>query len=139
VARKIPVYVIARTVPLLQRFLEAPRTILPDTLAKSPRKPLLHTVSDRLSIGSGPNRIEIYPLRGETSERQMMIYFPEHKLLYGSDVFQKTPDGKYFYPQTVSEVAAAVAREHLSVERFFMMHMGVTPWQDALDVLRDAS
>jgi hypothetical protein len=24
------------------------------------------------------------------------------------------------------------------VERFFMMHMGVTPWQDALDVLRDA-
>ena len=139
VARKIPVYVVARTVPLLQRFLDAPRTILPDALAKSPRKPLLHQVSDRVAIGSGPNRIEIYPLRGETSERQMMVYFPEHKLLYGSDVFQKTPDGKYFYPQTVSEVAAAVEREHLSVERFFMMHMGVTPWQDALGVLRDAS
>ena len=37
----------------------------------------------------------------------MMVYFPEHKLLYGSDAFQKLPDGKYFYPQTVSEVAAA--------------------------------
>jgi hypothetical protein len=138
VARGIPVYAVARTVPLLQRFLNAPRTIFPDALAKSPRKPALHPVSGKLVIGSGPNRMEIYPLRGETSERQMMVYFPEHKLLYGSDAFQKTPDGKYFYPQTVSEVVAAVESEHLNVERFFMMHMGVTPWQDALDVLRDA-
>lgn len=138
VARGIPVYAAARTVPLLQRFLNAPRTILPDALAKSPRKPLLHPVRDKVVIGSGPNRMEIYPLRGETSERQMMVYFPEHKLLYGSDTFQKTPDGKYFYLQTVSEVVAAVEREHLTVERFFMMHMGVTPWHDALDVLRDA-
>jgi glyoxylase-like metal-dependent hydrolase (beta-lactamase superfamily II) len=138
VARGIPVYVVARTVPLLQRFLNAPRTILPDALAKSPGKPLLRPVSDKVVIGSGPNRMEIYPLRGESSERQMMVYFPEHKLLYGSDAFQKTPDDKYFYSQTVSEVVAAVEREHLPVERFFMMHMGITPWQDALDVLRDA-
>ncbi len=67
----------------------------------------------------------------------MMVYFPEHKLLYGSDVFQKTPDGKYFYPQTISEVAAAVEREHLAVERFFMMHMGITPWQEAQDTLQN--
>jgi glyoxylase-like metal-dependent hydrolase (beta-lactamase superfamily II) len=138
VARGIPVYAVARTVPLLQRFLNAPRAILPDALAKAPRKPLLRPVNNKVTIGSGPNRMEIYPLRGETSERQMMVYFPELKLLYGSDIFQKTPDGKYFYAQTVSEVAAAVEREHLAVERFFMMHMGITPWQDALDLLRNA-
>jgi hypothetical protein len=137
VARKIPVYAVARTVPLLQRFLDTPRTILPDALARSPRKPLFHAVNEKVAIGSGPNRIEIYPIRGETSERQMMVYFPEHKLLYGSDVFQKTPDGKYFYPQTISEVAAAVEREHLAVERFFMMHMGITLWQEAQDTLRN--
>jgi hypothetical protein len=82
--------------------------------------------------------MEIYPIRGETSEGQMMVYFPEHKLLYGSDVFQKLPDGKYFYDQTISEVAAAVEREHLAVETFFMMHMGLTPWQDALKELQTA-
>jgi hypothetical protein len=135
VARGVPVYAVARTVPLLQRFLSAPRTILPDALAKAPRKPELRLVNAKLALGAGPNRMEIYPLRGETTERQMMVYFPEHKLLYGSDAFQKTPDGKWFYTQTISEVAAAVEREHLAVETFFMMHMGITPWQDALQAL----
>lgn len=135
VAKGIPVYAVQRTQPLLQRFLSAPRTAFSDSLAKTPRKPELRLVSTKLLLGVGPNRIEIYPLRGETTERQMMVYFPEHKLLYGSDAFQKLSDGKYFIPQTVSEVAAAVQREHLAVETFFMMHMGLTPWPDALQSL----
>jgi len=138
VARGIPLYAVQRTRPLLERFLSAPRTRFPDALAKAPRKPDLRLVSEKVSLGAGPNRMEIYPLRGETSERQMMIYFPEHKLLYGSDTFQKLPDGKYFYTQTVSEVVAAVEREHLPVETFFMMHIGLTPWQSALNDVKTA-
>jgi glyoxylase-like metal-dependent hydrolase (beta-lactamase superfamily II) len=138
VARGIPVYAVPRTRPLLERFLNAPRTRFPDALSKSPRKAELRLVSEKLVIGAGPNRMEIYPVRGETSERQMMVYFPEHKLLYGSDVFQKLSDGKYFYDQTISEVVAAAEREHLAVETFFMMHMGLTPWQDALKELQAA-
>lgn len=137
VARGIPVYLVDRTQPLLERFLAAPRTIHPDALARSPRKAVFHPVSSRIVIGSGPNRMELYPYRGETSERQMMVYFPAHKLLYGSDPFQY--DGKqYFYPQTVSEVVDAVTREHLVVEKFFMMHITVTPWTEALKVVQDA-
>jgi glyoxylase-like metal-dependent hydrolase (beta-lactamase superfamily II) len=138
VARGIPVFVLQRTLPLLQRVLSAPRSRFPDALARAPRKPELRLVTEKVVIGEGPNRMEIYPLRGETSERQMMVYFPEHKLLYGSDAFQKLPDGKYFYPQTVSEVVAAVDRERLVVETFFMMHMALTPWQDALKVQQAA-
>jgi hypothetical protein len=41
--------------------------------------------------------------------------------------YQQSSDGTYFYPQTVSEVADAVTREHLSVDKFFMMHIGLTP------------
>lgn len=139
VARGIPVYAVQRTLPLLQRFLNAPRTRLPDALAKTPRKPVFHLVSKKMLLGSGPNRLEIYPLSGETTERQMMVYFPEYKLLYGSDAFQKTPDGTWFYPQTMSEVAGAVEREHLTVENFFMMHMSLTPWQEALKAIQAAS
>jgi hypothetical protein len=135
VAKGIPIYAMQRTKPLLQRFLSAPRIAFPDSLAKSPRNPELRLVNAKLVLGAGPNRMEIYPLRGETTERQMMVYFPEHRLLYGSDAFQKLSDGKYFIPQTVSEVAAAVLREHLAVETFFMMHMGLTPWPDALQSL----
>ena len=60
----------------------------------------------------------------------MMVYFPEHHLLYGSDPFQTLPDGTYFYPQTVTELTDAVAREHLQPERFFMMHVAPTPWTE---------
>jgi hypothetical protein len=82
--------------------------------------------------------MELYPIHGETSERQMMAYFPEHKLLYGSDPFQKQEDGTFFYPQTVYELQSAVAREHLAVERFFMMHVGLTPWAEAVKAVHEA-
>ena len=68
----------------------------------------------------------------------MMVYFPEHKLLYGSDPFQQLEDGKLFYPQTVSELVSAVEREHLSVERFFMMHIGPNFWTMATQAVQDA-
>ncbi|MGC2656366.1 MAG: hypothetical protein WA324_00205 [Bryobacteraceae bacterium] len=87
-------------------------------------------MSDKTLLGTGKNRIELYPLRGETSERQMMVYFPEYRLLYGSDPFQQNDDGSYFYPQTVSELRDAVQRNHLIVDRFFVMHIGPSPWTD---------
>jgi glyoxylase-like metal-dependent hydrolase (beta-lactamase superfamily II) len=139
VARGIPVYAVPRTLPLLQRFLSAPRTRFPDALAKSSRKPVFRFVNEKVTVGSGPNRMEVYPLSGETTERQLMVYFPEHKLLYGSDAFQKTPDGNWFYPQTISEVTGAAEREHLAVENFFMMHMSVTQWQEAVKATQSAT
>jgi hypothetical protein len=133
VARGVALYVLDRTLPLLRRLVAAPRTRQLDALARSPRTPRFVPVSGKTVIGSGPNRIEIYPINGQTTERQMMVYFPGHKLLYGSDAFQKF-GGQYFYPQTISEVREAVAREHLDVNTFFMMHMGPTAWREVLSV-----
>ena len=137
VARGIPVYVLDRTAPLIERFLRSPRKRIPDSLAKSPRAADLRAVSGKTTIGTGANRLEIYPIHGETSERQMMVYFPEHKLLYGSDPFQQMEDGKIFYPQTVSELQSAVEREHLTVDRFFMMHIGPNPWTMVTKTVED--
>jgi hypothetical protein len=67
-----------------------------------------------------------------------MVYFPGHQLLYGSDPFQKLDDVSYFSAQTDSELAHAVGREHLSVEEFFMMHMGITPWGELATVIEKA-
>jgi hypothetical protein len=129
VARGIPIYAVDLNIPILTRFVSAPRTGFPDALATNPRKPDFHPISSKTLLGTGPNRIEIYPLRGETAERQMMVYFPEHKLLYGSDPFQQDEHG-YFYPQTVWELVHAVEREKLTVVTFFMMHVGPTPWSE---------
>jgi len=138
VARGIPVYAVDRSVPLINRLLSSPHTRTPDALARKPRKAEIRGTHGRIELGSGPNRLVIVPLRGETTERQMLVYLPEKKLLYGSDAFQKRQDGSYFHPQTISEVADVVQREHLEVEKFFMMHMEVTPWQQAVDALTAA-
>jgi hypothetical protein len=130
IARGIPVYALDLNLPILQRLVSAPRTMFPDLLANSPRPPDFHVVAEKTVLGDGPNRLELYPIRGETSERQMMVYFPAHRLLYGSDPFQKDQSGMYFYPQTVWELKHAVDREKLQVDTFFMMHMGPTPWGD---------
>jgi endoglucanase Acf2 len=115
-----------------------PYTSRPDRQQADPKKPQFHLVSGRVSVGGGSNRIEIYPIDGETSERQMMVYFPEHHLLYGSDPFQQTPDGSFFYPQTVTELMDAVERNHLDVQKFLMMHVGVTPWSDLAKAVEKA-
>ncbi len=86
--------------------------------------------STRNGRDSNPQYLGVKAYAGETSERQMMVYFPQHRLLYGSDPFQKQGDGSYFLPQTVSELTDAAARERLPVESFFMMHMGLTPWAE---------
>lgn len=130
VAEGVPIYALDLNRTILERVISGKRVTKPDELGRKPRKPIFHFVSDKTVLGEGENRIELYPLRGETSERQMMVYFPEHHLLYGSDPFQQQDDGSYFYPQTVTELLDAVHREKLRPERFFMMHIGPTPWTD---------
>ncbi len=128
VAQGIPIYALDLNRPILDRVIAAPHTSKPDALQRAPRKAVYHLVHGKTLLGAGANRIEIYPIRGETSERQMMVFFPEHHLLYGSDPFQTSSDGSFFYPQTVTELTDAVQREHLQVDEFFMMHIGPTPW-----------
>jgi len=138
VAHGIPVYLLDRTVALIERLLRSSRTRYPDSLARSPHPAELRSVSSKTVIGAGANRMEIYPIHGETSERQLMVYFPKYKLLYGSDPFQQLEDGTFFYPQTVSELKNAVERENLPVDRFFMMHIGPNPWSKVLQTVNDA-
>ena len=85
-------------------------------------------MSSKAIVGTGENRLEIYPVRGESSERQMMVYLPSHHLLYGSDVFQQNENGSFAFPEQVLELSTAVHREGLLVDRVFLMHVGAIPW-----------
>jgi hypothetical protein len=63
----------------------------------------------------------------------MMIYLPEHRLLYTSDLFSLLPDGSAFLPQFVQEMIDTVKREGLEVKETVGMHYDVTPWQKIVD------
>ncbi|WP_457313397.1 hypothetical protein [Sphingomonas sp. UYAg733] len=138
VAAGIPIYHLDINAPILKRVIAAPYTSRPDALQRKPRQAILRPISGATTLGTGANRMVIYPLHGEVSERQMMIWFPDHRLLYGSDPFQGGGERGYSFPQAVSEVTDATAREGLKPERFFMMHIGPTPWSELARSIAEA-
>ena len=139
VAQGIPVYILDLNQPLLERMLAAPHTLSPDALTQSPHKPAWRIVSGKTVVGSGANRMELYPLRGASTERQLMVYFPEHRLLYASDTLAINDDHSLYDPELMREVVAAVEREHLTVDTVFAMHQAPIPWAQAVELVRKAT
>jgi hypothetical protein len=126
-----PLYVLDLNVPLLKRFLSAS----PVTAGHTAN---FRVLASKESLGTGENRMELYPLRGASTERQYMVYFPARHLLYASDTLVMNANHTLYDPQLMHEVRQAVEREHLSVETVYAMHEGPTPWKDVIALL-DAS
>jgi len=98
--------------------------------AKQAAKSKFQNSARQTLIGDGANRLELYPIRTETGERMMMVYLPEHKLLYASDLVQKSLNGSFFMPQYLSEVMQAAKREKIDVGNVFAFHTDLTPWAE---------
>ncbi len=139
VALGLPVYILDLNQPLLNRLIQAPHKSHPDLLARSPRAPKWRIVSQPLRVGSGENRMELYPLRGASTERQYMVYFPEHRLLYVSDTLSLDEHGALYDPELMREVIQAVKREGLQVKTAFAMHQGPVSWEQILALVDKAS
>jgi hypothetical protein len=128
VAMGLPVYILDLNKPLLDRLVASSRHLHPDLLAQSPRQPKWRIVAQKVQVGTGANRMELYPLRGAATERQYMVYFPEHQLLYASDTLALNADGSLYAPELMREVMEAVKREKLAVTTVFAMHQEPVPW-----------
>lgn len=140
IAQHFPVYILDLNRPLLDRMMAAPHALDPDAFEQSrPAKSApWKLVSHKEEIGSGANRVELYPLRGASTERQYMVYFPEHHLLYASDTLVVNDDNTLYDPELMNEVVQAVTRENLKVDTVFAMHQGPTPWEKVLTLLQKA-
>jgi hypothetical protein len=139
VAEKLPVYVLDLNRDLVGRAVRAPHRLHPDQQQTAPQTPQWRVVAGRLQLGSGANRMVLYPLRGAATERQYMVYFPEHRLLYASDTLALDSKTHALYdPQQMHEVIQAAQREHLAVDRVFAMHEGPTPWAEVVQKVEAA-
>ncbi len=136
VAEGIPVYILDLNRPLLDKMIGAPHTLDPDALEKMQhaKSPNWKIVSGREEIGAGENRMELYPLRGASTERQYMVYFPELRLLYASDTLALEGD-KLYDPELMHEVVQAVERAKIKVDTVFAMHQGPMPWSQVLALI----
>lgn len=140
VAKGIPVYALDLNVSILTRILKAPRTFAPDALSKTPKAPVFRSVADRMTLGSGDTRMELIPVRGETGERMMLVWFPGLKLLYSSDLIQRDRTGKSFFMMEMpAEVVDTAAREKLDgIDKVFGMHLPPTEWSEVTGAVRKA-
>jgi hypothetical protein len=138
VALGLPVYILDLNRPLLDRLVHSSHSLHPDALERSPRSPKWRLVSTKVVVGQGSNRIELYPLRGASTERQYMIYFPARHLLYASDTLVLNDDGSLYDPELMREVIQAVKREGLEVETVYGMHQGPTSWTQVVALVDKA-
>ncbi|MGD0892846.1 MAG: MBL fold metallo-hydrolase [Terracidiphilus sp.] len=138
VAEGLPVFILDMNRPLLDRMVSAQHALDPDALEKAANKPVWTIVSGKRELGSGANRMELYPLRGAATERQYMVYFPEHRLLYASDTLALNEDGSLYDPELMNEVAQAVTREKLTVDKVFAMHQGPVEWDKVMALIEKA-
>ena len=138
VARGIPLYALDVNRPILERLISSTRRADPDALGRQRKNPIFRLVVNKTTIGSGPNRLELYPMRTESGERMMMVFLPGHHLLYGSDLVQQRRDGSFFMPEYLSELVEASGREKLTVNAVFAMHLGPKPWRDIEVAVADA-
>lgn len=138
VAEKLPVYALDLNLPILKRMVAAPHTLRPDDLQTQPGPARWVAVSGMCEIGRGANRVVLYPLRGASTGRQYMVYFPGHKLLYASDTLVLESAHKLYDPELMHEVMQAVQREHLRVDTVYAMHQGPVPWSQVAGLVASA-
>lgn len=128
----IRIYHPARNRFILEKLLNSTYNTAPDRFAGI-RRPsyVLFGITDSLTVGSGNNRLVLYAYRTETGDRQLMVYFPQHKLLYTSDHYQpKDANGKYWNSEIVSEVYNSIRFRKLDVREFYAMHSnGLIPFE----------
>jgi hypothetical protein len=138
IAQGLPVYILDLNRPLLDKMIGAPHALDSDALEnlKKPADPHWNIVAEKVDIGSGEDRVELYPLRGASTERQYMVYFPEHHLLYASDTLALNDDGSLYDPELMHEVVQAVERENLKVDTVFAMHQGPMPWDKVIALIQ---
>ena len=92
-------------------------------------------ITDTLAVGTGANRLVMYAYKTETGDRQMMVYFPQHKLLYTTDHYQgKNQKGVYWNPEIVWEVYQSIIARKLDVKQFYAMHSrGPIPFDEMVN------
>jgi glyoxylase-like metal-dependent hydrolase (beta-lactamase superfamily II) len=85
--------------PFYERVFTAPRTLNPDRLSKSPRKPTFETIADRKVLTDGSQTLELHHLRGNGhNEGFIVAYLPKERILIEADAYNPPADASAAFP-----------------------------------------
>ncbi|MGY4396331.1 hypothetical protein ACVWZA_001511 [Sphingomonas sp. UYAg733] len=137
-AQGIPIYALDRNVPVVKALLSAPHKLRPDTLARRPQKTSIIPVSSPISLGTGPGRLTLYPIR-RASGPMLMVHLPAVEMLHTAEMVQPLgPGGALILPESLQEITDEVAVRGIKVKTMIGMHMSPTPWSWVTDALVEA-
>ena len=72
----------------LTKALTAPRTLAPDSMSKSGKKPIIETVQEKRILTDGTRVVEIYHVQGLPHvEGMLVVYLPKERILGYADMF----------------------------------------------------
>jgi glyoxylase-like metal-dependent hydrolase (beta-lactamase superfamily II) len=76
----------------LLKALSAPRTLAPDAMSKSGKKPKIEGVAEKRVLQDETRTIEIYHVTGlPHADGMLMVYLPKEKILAYADMFNLPP------------------------------------------------
>ena len=76
-----------------ERVFTAPRTLNPDRLARSPRKPTVDAMTDRKVMTDGNQTLELHHLRGSGHNEGIIVaYLPKERILIEADAYNPPAD-----------------------------------------------
>lgn len=107
-----------------------PHTLVPDTLSKAPKTPVVKTVGDKLTLGDATRTMDLYPIEGsEYADTLLMAHLPKEQLLVEADVYTPPAD-EYktimlfpFAPNLLENIE----KRKLKVERILPLHGQIVP------------
>ena len=86
-----------------ERVFTMPRTLNPDRLARSPRKPAFETLTDRKVLTDGNQVLELHHLRGSGHNEGIIVaYLPKLRILIEADAYNPPADPAAPFPMPAS-------------------------------------
>ena len=109
-----------------ERALNTPRTLLTDTLAKSPKKARVETVGDKRVYTDGSRVVEFYHASpAPHSNGQLVAYIPKEKILFQGDF--SLPAAGQPANDHVKALVPILEKLNLDFDRYINVHASATP------------
>jgi len=129
--------------PFLERALTSPRTVSPDLLARSGRKPTFDTVADKRVFTDGTRTVEIHQIKGNAHhDGLIMAYLPKEKILIEADAYSPPAPGAP-YPAVPNlftvNLHENIQRLGLNVDQILPLHGRMVPLVEMLKAIGKTS
>ena len=134
----------AGNIPFFKDVLNRPRTLRPDTLARSPRPLQFMPVGETATLEGGGREIRLYRLHGMDHSQNMLIaYLPGPKVLVEADAFTPPARARTAAPASINpytvQLLDNIERLHLDIDRLISIHYAADGRRVGMNELRLAA